>query len=175
MGVGSAASRKILMRVQGPSPDPADDVLLEGKVVRELDDDCLEASTSRPTLRVLTGNQQLGRLKHNILVAGPELAIRDAPRGDEELRDWWIRSWEPSYREIGLDDLRAVGDLSDIVFDSAVQLATGSIHNRTGGAPDDALRTRLLASVTALEPRLRKAAGDLVLELLQGWRELAAR
>ena len=33
MGVGSAATRKILIRVQGPTTDPEDDVLLEGKEV----------------------------------------------------------------------------------------------------------------------------------------------
>jgi hypothetical protein len=175
MGVGSAASLKILMRVNGPSSDPADDELLEAKAVRGLGGlGCLEAPKSQPTLRVIAGNQQLGRLKHNILAAGPEIAVSEMAIEGEQLRNWWIRSWEPSYREIGLDDLRSVEDLSDIVYDSGVQLAAGSIH-AASAAEATIIRTRSLASIAALETRLRKEAEILVQELVQGWRELGGR
>ena len=36
---------------------------------------CLEARASQPTLRVIDGTRQLGRIKHNILAAGPEFPI----------------------------------------------------------------------------------------------------
>ena len=72
IGVGSAVAKKILIRVQGPSPDPDDDELLEVKEITSLNGlRCLEDPPPRPALRVIAGTTQLGRLKHHILAAGP--------------------------------------------------------------------------------------------------------
>jgi Uncharacterized protein conserved in bacteria (DUF2252) len=171
MGVGSAASRKILMRVRGPSSDPADDEILEAKAIRTLNGlRCLEAPRVRPTIRVIVGSQQLGRLKHHILAAAPEVNIPEMTIGNQHLRNWWLRSWEPSYREIALDDLRSVEDLAGIVYDSGVQLGAGSTHGAT--RPEEAaLRTQSLTSLSTLEPRLRREAEDLVEEMLRAWNE----
>jgi hypothetical protein len=170
MGIGSAAIRKILMRVRGPSDDPGDDELLEAKALRALKGlGCLEVPKSRPAFRVIRGSQQVGRLRHNILVAGPEEDIPEMASQGEHLRNWWVRSWEPSYREITLDDLRSVDDLSDLIYDSGVQLGSGSVH-----ADDDpALRTQSLAALAALEPRLRTEAAALVEDMMRGWQQLS--
>jgi uncharacterized protein DUF2252 len=169
MGIGSAGLRKILMRVRGPSDNPGDDELLEAKALPALKGlGCLEIPKSRPAFRVIVGSQQVGRLRHNILVAGPEEDIPEMAIQGEHLRNWWVRSWEPSYREITLDDLRSVDDLSDIVFDSAVQLGGGSVH----GSDDPTLRTQSLAAIAALEPRLRREAASLVNDMMRGWQQL---
>jgi hypothetical protein len=175
IGVGSAASTKILMRVQGPSSDPTDDLLLEAKALRSLEGlGCLELPTSRPTLRVIVGSQQIGRLKHYILAAGPELAMADGANQGERARDWWIRSWEPTYREIGRNDFRSVGELTAIVYDSGVQLGAGSLDRQTG-SDERSLRSQSLASLAALESRIRTLTKVLVEELIQGWREVGGR
>ena len=77
-------------------------------------------------------------------------------------------SWEPSYREVVLDDLRSVEDLDAIAYDAGVQL---------GGSESQgvAARKQALASLTRLEGRLRKATSTIVEELLAGWREFAGR
>ena len=174
MGIGSAVTRKILIRVRGPSDDPEDDEVLEAKTLRSLEGlSCLDVPTIRPSFRVIAGSKQLGRLTHKILAAGPEVDVAQMAIGGQHVRNWWIRSWEPSYREITLDDLRTVEDLSEIVYDSAVQLSAGSIEH--GAAREAKLRSDSLAAVTALEPRLRKAAESLVGEMEQGWRELGRR
>jgi len=173
MGVGSATALKILIRVDGPTSDPADDVVLEAKAIRALDGvGCLEQPKTRPTARVIDGSQQIGRLKHDILVAGPDRALPKTDIQGTHLRDWWVRSWDPSYLEIGLDDLQSIEDLAEITFDSGAQLGAGSLH---GLSPVEliALRTRSLASIDALQARLRREAEVLVEELLKGWRELA--
>src|SRR5262245_43571816 len=162
LGVGSASSRKMLMRVRGASNDPADDVVLEAKAVRSLEGvSCLELPQTRPTFRIIAGSHQLGRLKHDILAAGPEVAEPDMTIQGEHLRNWWIHSWEPSYREVAITEFRSVDDLSDIVYDSGMQLGAGSVHRLDGGV-DEGLRDESLASLTALEPRLRPAAAALV-------------
>jgi hypothetical protein len=174
MGVGSAIDKKILIRVQGPSPAPEDDELLEVKELRDLGGlSCLEdpsATSSPPTFRVIAGAQQLGRFHHNILASGPELVIPELVFRGEALGNWWIRSWEPSYREVRRDDLRSVKDLAAIAYDSGVQLGAGCLHEHSGpqGA---ALRKQALTSLKRLEARIRQETSKLVDEMLLGWEE----
>jgi hypothetical protein len=175
MGVGSAVAQKMLIRIQGPSAEPEDDELVEAKELRDLGRlRCLEApSSAQPTLRVIVGTRQLGRLPHNIL-AGGEIVIPELVARGRELRDWWIGSWDPSYRELSVKDLRSVGDLAAIVYDSGVQLGAGSLKEEAG-SQGVAVRKRELASVSRLEQRIRDGTSRLVDELLRGWKELAAR
>lgn len=163
VGVGSAAARKVLFRVQGPTTALEDDVLIEAKEVVNLDGvGCLEDSATRRAARVIDGTRQLGRLKHDILAVRPSLLTPAADRMDNWL-DWWVLSWEPSYREVHLSDLRSVKDLADIAFDSGVQLGAGKLMS---------VREQALSSVTKLESRFRKQTSVIVEELLAGWREL---
>jgi len=167
LGVGSAASMKVLIRVQGPTTDPDDDVLLEGKEAVNLDGvGCLETPPTRPAIRVIAGARQLGRLKHDILAVAPTLLLPAAADRAEHWLDWWVVSWEPTYREVRLGDLRSVKDLADISFDSGVQLGAGKVVS---------VRGQELASNTRLEQRLRKETSTIVEELLAAWRELAGR
>ena len=167
MGVGSATIMKVLIRVQGPTTDPDDDVLLEGKETLNLDGvGCLETPPKPPSVRVIAGARQLGRLKYDILAVGPTLLVPAAADRAEHWLNWWVASWEPTYREVRLSDLRSVGDLADIAFDSGVQLGAGKVVS---------VRGQELASNTSIEQRLRKETATIVEELLAGWRELARR
>jgi Uncharacterized protein conserved in bacteria (DUF2252) len=167
IGIGSAATTKVLIRVQGPTSARGDDVLIEIKEVANLGGlGCLEASGTPQAVRVINGTRQIGRLKHDILAIGPTMLIPAAAGRAEHWLDWWVASWEPSYREVRLSDLRSVRDLSDISFDSGVQLGA----NKT-----PAVRERALSSVMTYEPRLRKETSTIVEELLAGWEELARR
>jgi hypothetical protein len=130
--------------------------------------DCLEGPTTPPALRIIDGTQQLGRVKHDILAVGPRLLVPSASDRPEHWLEWWLLSWEPSYREVQLGDLRSVEDLSAIVYDAGVQLGTGE-------AKDTAVRKQGLSSLVRLESRLRKEAFSIVEELLAGWRELGGR
>ena len=171
MGIGSAALPKLLIRLAGPTDDPADDVLLEAKAVRPRGSDtCLEQPTSTPTSRIVQGSKQVGRLKHAILVPGPDLAIAEMAVEGKNLSDWWIRSWDPTYHEIALDDLQSVADLADLAYDAGVQLGAGAVV-----AENATLRRQLAASIDQGEPRLRRDAEQLVDELLRGWRGLEKR
>ena len=174
-GVGSAVSPKIMVRVQGPSDDPADDDLLELKKIEDLHGlGCLKTATVQPTLRIIDGSKQLGRLKHNIMAAGPELIVPEVMARGQRLQDWWIRSLDPSYREVRLTELQSVRDLAAISYDSGVQLGAGRLQDQTvllSGYD----RKRLSAAAAKLEKRYRREATILVDDLLRGWRELGAR
>jgi hypothetical protein len=113
-------------------------------------------------------------LKHRILAPGPQLAIPDLLVVGTPIGDWWIRNWDPSYREIRLEDLHSVQELAAIVYDSGVQLGAGSLHEMTG--PEAVtFRRREMALMHALDARLRREAVGLVDDLFRGWRELRAR
>ncbi len=174
-GIGSAVNPKIMVRVQGPSDDPTDDELLESKKIGDLSSlSCLKTPAVQPTLRIIDGSKQLGRLKHNIIAAGPELSIPEVMARGERLQDWWIRSLDPSYRQIRLADLRSVADLASISYDSGVQLGAGRLQDQTvllSGSD----RKRLSAAAAKLEKRYRREATTLVDDLFRGWRELGAR
>ena len=174
-GVGSAVTPKIMIRVRGPSDDPADDELLESKKIGDLSGlSCLKTPAVQPTLRIIDGSKQLGRLEYNILAVGPELVIPEMMARGERLQDWWIRSLDPSYRQIRLTELQSAGDLAAISYDAGVQLGAGRLHDRTVllSAYD---RKRLLAATQRLERRYCQEATKLVDELLQGLRELGVR
>jgi hypothetical protein len=171
-GIGSAALNKVLIRIDGPSTRTDDDVVLEAKALRARAAlGCLEVPKARPTFRVITGSLQLGRLKHDILVAGPEIPIPEVTIQGQDLSDWWVRSWEPSYREVTLDDFGSIDELAAVVYDSGAQLAAGSLH-LPGEDIDAALQRQSFASIAALEASLRTQAVILVEELLRGWRQL---
>jgi hypothetical protein len=176
MGVGSAVNAKILIRVRGRSADPLDDELVEAKELRYFEGlPCLEASPMvQPALRVIAGVTQVGRHKHSILATGPELVIPEVGVQGRQLRDWWIRSWDWSYRELRVEDLRSVEELTEVVYDAGVQLGGGGLREITG-AQADADRQRERASLDRLERRIRYETSRLVDELLLGWQELRVR
>ena len=164
MGVGSAVTRKVLVRVEGPTADPSDDQLLEAKEVTNLVGvPCVEDGAAPPAVRIVDGTRQLGRIKHDILAVGPTLLIPAAADRAEHWLDWWVSNWEPSYREVNLSDLRSVKDLADIAFDSGLQLGAGKLTT---------VRQHALSSVTRREGRLRKETSNLIEELLAGGRTL---
>jgi hypothetical protein len=174
-GVGSAVLPKIMVRVRGPSDDPADDQLLESKKIGDLSGlSCLKTPAVEPTLRIIDGSKQLGRLKHGIMAAGPELIIPEVMATGERLQDWWIRSLDPSYRQVRLTELQSVRDLAAISYDAGVQLGAGRLQDQTvllSGYD----RKRLSAAAAKLEKRYRREATTLVDDLLRGWRELVGR
>src|SRR5262245_27384190 len=174
-GVGSAVIPKIVVRVRGPSDDPADDELLESKKIGDLSGlSCLKTPAVQPTLRIIDGSKQLGRLKHNIMAAGPELIIPEVMARGERVQDWWIRSLDPSYRQVRLTELQSVRDLAAISYDAGVQLGAGRLQDQTvllSGYD----RKRLSAAAAKLEKRYRQEASKLIDDLLRGWRELSGR
>ena len=174
-GVGSAVNPKALVRVQGPSEDPADDQILEFKKIGNLGDlSCLKTPTVQPTVRIIDGTKQLGRFNYNILAAGPEIVVPEVSARGARLQDWWMRSLDPSYSQVSLRDLQSVGDLAAISYDAGVQLGAGRLRNQTAllSVYD---RKRILSGTGRLERRYRQEAKKLVDDLLRGWRELSGR
>ena len=174
IGVGSAVNPNILIRVQGPTTGPSDDELVEAKELKYLGDlRCLEERAWQPTLRVIDGTRQLGRIKHTVLAAGPGLVIPELATRGRKLRDWWLRSWDPSYRRGPPRGYPVGQDLAAIAYDAGIQLGAGGLLDSQG--PQAEARTRALVTIARLEPRIRQETSRLVEQLLLGWHELRRR
>ena len=99
---------------------------------------------------------------------------RDPPEPMPESREWWARSWEPSYREIQLGQLESAGELAEVVHDAAAQLAHGHAWTPEGQAGETG-RERKRRWLDRAEPRLRAVALQMTADLLEAWEVFSSR
>ena len=92
----------------------------------------------------------------------------------QQLRNWWIRSWDWSYRELRVDDLRSVQELEEVVYDAGVQLGGGALRELAGPEAYSG-QQRVRETLARLERRIRDETSRLVEELLLGWKALGVR
>lgn len=164
MGVGSALTPKLLLRCEGLTRADEDDVLLEARELSDLNGvSCLDTSQSEQAARIIEGYGRMGRIRHDIIVVVP-----GPPEPEPEAREWWARSWEPSYRELRLDALASPGELAEIVHDAAAQLGTGHAWTPEDD-PEETLRARKLDWLERMEPRMRAVALQLTEDLVEAW------
>ena len=164
MGIGSALTRKLLIRVEGPSPAPEDDLVLEAKEMAAVDrDSCVSIPPSSEAFRVIEGMQQIGRFDQRLVVAMPQPV--GVPR---EGAGWWVRGWDRSYREFQVADLKFPDDLRELAHDVGAQLGATNLFDPAGPYTSE---TRLAEgrAMTRLEARIRRVAHDLTAELLSAW------
>lgn len=167
LGIGSALGRKLLVRVDGPSTAPDDDIILEGKEIVTLSGvPCLTVPASGELFRVVEGLTQVGRLQHTVVVVVPVF-----PAERPESRGWWIRSWQPAYQEVDVADLASATELSEVAHDAGAQLGSTNLQG-TSNALTSQKRLLELENVRRLEPRIRLLADDLQRAILEAWRTL---
>ena len=114
IGIGSAADEKYLLRVEGPSRDPEDDVILEVKEVRKLPAAGCIRSEPGPT---------------RILVSQARIAYQPfeyAGSLDLDGRHFWFFAWTDNYAELDIHrTLESVTELGEVAYDVGVQLGRG--------------------------------------------------
>jgi hypothetical protein len=163
IGVGSALTPKVLLRVEGPGPSPGDDLIVEGKQLSDLRGvSCLEIPKTAEALRVISGTEQIGRLRHDVLAVVPALP------GSTPGPDWWVRSWDSSYAEVTVQDYDSVREFAEVVFDAGVQLGAGAVLVATPGAQAQA-RQLAQDTLARLAPKARTVAHELTEEMLEAW------
>ena len=168
MGIGSALDRKFLARIDGPSPALEDDLVIEAKQVRaQVAEACGDGAVTIESFRVVKGLQQLGRIGQGLLVEIP-------PRDGQRDGGWWVRAWDPSYRELSVASLSSPTELREVAFDAGVQLGSANLADQDG---EHAARARRLEreALARLERRIRVVAHDLTVELLDAWKRLRER
>ena len=167
MGIGSALTRKVLMRVEGQTPAADDDVIIEAKELVRLDSaSCVSIPPPIEAFRVVDAASQLGRLHHTLLVVVPK-PMPDATSSP----GWWVRSWDPTYRELEISDIRTPGDLLEVAEDAGAQLGAANTHDGPGRERVDQ-RQRERVGVDRLQWRIRRTAIRLTAEVHEAWRTL---
>ena len=166
LGIGSALRRKIVLHIEGPSPARDDDVVLEGKEVAALRDlPCLSVPASGEAFRVIEGLGEIGRLTHRLTLALPMLAV-----GRPEVRGWWLRTWDRSYRELEIGEIVSAEELREVAHDVGAQL--GSTNLVEGPAAVNRQKRMVeIEGLARLVPRIRQVAHDLTAALLEAWQQ----
>jgi hypothetical protein len=169
LGVGSALATKVLLRLEGPSPSEDDDVIVEAKRAGDLSGVPCLAVVPPGAVRVVTGSKQIGRLRHEIMMVLPR-----APATGSGVARWWLRNWNPAYREVGIDDYVSGDEIVGVAHDVGAQLGRGHM----GGA--DASGRPLqgqseIRRLDQLESRIRRAVTEQSAELIDAWRRFRAR
>jgi len=117
IGIGSALEPKTLIRIDGPTDVPDDDLILEARITATPDGrDCVSRPLNGGSLDVLMFASLLGQRLPEVFGFLPREGAREAP-------ELWIQSWDRGYRELALADLQAQTDLNELASDAGRQLA----------------------------------------------------
>ena len=177
MGVGSALDRKYLFRVQGPTLEPDDDILVEIKEVRDLSGiDCVHRRAKDP-FPILAAQSRIAYTPYDFtgfIYLNPRRA------GDHGLdadfwdgSSFWVHTWVDHYWEVSLDELESPEELAEIVYDVGVQLGRG--HPKTVASPHDSrLRKALLDTLDEYEPNIERRLVEFSADVNQAWQEFRA-
>jgi len=169
-GVGSALDERFLIRVEGPTPAPDDDVVLEAKELRDLSSvPCVQASPLGGRFRTIVGHARLG--------GNPDPFLAVIPRGPEETADdppFWVQSWQPDYRELdAAHDLTSADELDELAYQVGLQLGRG--HIRQIATPfDDQLRRAVRDMLRDYGPRIRATIDSMTKRTLASWQHFRA-
>ena len=160
MGIGSALDLKYLIRIQGPTEDPKDDVVLEVKEVRDLSAiTCIQAGKDSDPFRILVGQSRIAYTPYRYLGY-----VRFKGR------TFWIHSWVDNYRELETPgSFEKAEELSEVVYDIGVQLGRGH-PNKIAAPLDLQLRRAQLDIVRRYRARLIKDTKILADQTEAAWR-----
>lgn len=114
MGVGSAHQRKFLVRVEGKTAAPEDDVILEKKEMKKfLTGLCSRGRRDDPT-RVIDAEAKFSRTPERLL---GYVNVDGA--------SYYVHAWRVHYTELSVSDVRGPEELEELAYDFGLQLGRG--------------------------------------------------
>lgn len=153
LGIGSALTKKYLVRLEGPTTKADDDVILEFKQVADL--------SQVPCVSSLPGGAALARAQLDAAPGGEKLL---APMLLPDGR-FWVNEWLANYQEAKLKKLKAE-DLRPLVYEAALMLA----REHTKALPDAAAPPAEALRLGATEVvSLRQTMVEMADAATQGW------
>jgi hypothetical protein len=161
IGVGSALSAKYLLRVQGPSASPDDDVMLEAKEILDREGlSCIQVTTGAS--RIFAGEQ---RLAYQPFRFPGVLHVGE--------KTFWVHAWTDYYVELDIQkSLQTPDDLREVAFDVGVQLGRG--HPKRMDEEDGTrLRMEILRSLPHEE--IGREIASLTEETIAAWNRFKAK
>jgi hypothetical protein len=157
----------MLVRIEGETEDPRDDLILEAR------------THSLPEYRGCVWQPTGGSLNVFMLtslLAHPLPAVFGVlPNPDGiELPEIWVQSWDRGYRELSLSDLNGQADLNALATDAGTQLA-GHFWSTFPEPLRGHQRFTQLRAFEMAEGRARDLARTLAREVVAGWTRFRAQ
>lgn len=158
IGIGSALDEKYLVRIQGPSLDKLDDIILEVKEVRSLQSiDCVESVQYSDPIRILLANTRIAYR--------PYWYLGYIRLGN---KSFWIHAWSSNYKELDLGTLATkADDLLEVVYDVGMQLGRG--HPKVADEFDHQLRHDQLVFLDKYQEQLTASLEVYGAATIQAW------
>jgi hypothetical protein len=153
-GIGSALAAKYLVRVEGQTEAPEDDVILEVKELVARQSYACVVLTGGPS-RIFAGQARIG---YEPFRYPGVLNIGD--------RTFWVHAWPDNYAEADVMTLPSAQELREIAFDAGVQLGRG--HPRLA-TDDEGTRLRVELLRTLPDGRIVREIERLTRETLYAW------
>lgn len=163
MGIGSAHEKKFLVRVEGPTSSPDDDVILEKKQMKkDLLGRCVTGDAADPT-RVVAAQRKYSRAPQRLL-------------GYIEVdgESYYVQSWRVHYTELKISDMHGAKELAEIAFDVGLQLGRGHPLTEFDTAEGKAERERLRTAIDRVAPSLVQRSRELAARTLRGYERFRA-
>ena len=170
-GIGSALNEKYLVRVEGPTSTPDDDIILEVKEVQNLRDiACIQTAKQERASRILTALARIARHPYPFLGYFVMPPHKDEPRH----KQFWVHAWPDSYQELSIrQSFLTPEDLRAVAYDVGLQLGLG--HPAEIADPHGAmLRHALLVSLEKVGPKLEITIRDFSQETIAAWQQFRA-
>jgi hypothetical protein len=157
LGVGSALDKKYLVRLTGPTSDPADDVIVELKRVRSLAGiPCIQADDDDP-FRILQSGARIAYQPFRFL---------GFVEHDGEM--FWTHAWVANYQELEVVNLESPEELAAVAYDVGVQLGLGHLRD-VGGAFQRMLVVNVRERLKDTEGALLTGSRTLADEVVAAW------
>ncbi len=163
MGIGSALDLKYLVRVQGKTDDPGDDVVLEMKEVRNLSGiECIQSGQMADPFRIIRGQARIAYQPFHYL-------------GYFRFRglNFWVHSWVDNYEEVVISKtFESPNELGEVAYDIGVQLGRG--HVKYIADPFDLqLRREQLQVINQYEDEIKKQREELARLTIAAWKKFS--
>lgn len=155
MGIGSAHADKFLVRIEGPTDAPDDDLVMEAKAVtKDTLGKCLRGAELDPR-RIITGQAQLSNTPQRFLAA---VTINGKP--------FYSHTWLVHYTELSVSDVHSAAELAEVSEEIGVQLGHG--HSRSSSNETER-RTALVRALRLVTPSLFEVARSMALDVRRAW------
>jgi hypothetical protein len=162
IGIGSALEPKRLIRIDGATESPDDDVILEARTTAMPSGrECIMRAPNGGSLHVLLFTAILGPRMPDVFGFLPQEGAREAP-------ELWVQSWDRGYHELSVSDLESQADLEALAVDAAHQLA-GHFWTRFPEPLRVYQRFAQLRAFEMTERRAERLARELADETVTEW------
>lgn len=163
MGIGSAHEKKFLVRVEGPTDDPADDVILEKKEMKTHLTGLCSRGTRVEASRVIDAEAKFSRTPQRLLGYVDVLGAH-----------FYVHAWRVHYKELSIADMSNPGEMAELAYDFGLQLGRGHPLHPVGSAEGRVEREAIKLSLDQVEPDLLATSRELAVRVRLGYERYQA-